>query len=215
MPTKVLKLCAMTMLLVLATACSPTGPVARVSEVDIPREEYNRELQRELDYYEGQGIVLSDQEQEMVKTMVIDRLINNVLLEEAAVAQGITRESLAEEIDVEYAWIQLNYIDETGFLAALENSGYTADSFREAMAQVTLIDAFFETVLDYSAVVVDPEHVQTMVDMYLGLYDEEELDVEELRYYCEDSIRQNLLENLRQEYIDGLREETVIEYLDY
>ena len=203
------------MLIVLATACSPTGPVARVSEVDIPREENNRELQRELGYYEGQGIVLSDQEQEMVKTIVIDRLINNVLLEEAAVAQGITRESLAEEIDVEYAWIQLNYIDETEFLAALENSGYTADSFREAMAQVTLIDAFFEAVLDYSAVVVDPEHVQTMVDMYLGIYGEEELDIVELTYYCEDSNRQDMLEELRQAYIDGLREETVIEYLDY
>lgn len=193
---------------------TPTGPVAIVNGVEITREAFDSELEYDLEYFNSQGMTLTDQELAEVKQNVVDRLINTHLLKEAALKAGINADTV--DVDGELATIMESFEDEADFEQALAEADFTLESYKQVLADMLMIEALFEQELELSKIEVGEEEIEAMIASYLEYYGEEDdIDEEELREYAIYVLKERKIESLRFEYLEKLRGESDIEYLDF
>lgn len=202
--------------LVLLTACNPgaSGPVAIVNGVGISQEKFNRELEFELASFANADHELTDEDIELVKEAVLDRLINNCLLLEAAATAGLTEET----VDLEGTLSEIigNYDDEAAFEADLVENGFTLEEFREMVADALVIEELFEVELQLSSLEISDEEVEEVLEEYLAVLGDEiqELDPEDVRLYVTYSLLEEKAYELKMDFIQDLWEHSDIEYFE-
>jgi len=201
---------------ILTVGCgSKTNPVAIVNGMEISRADYDAELEFELYGFEQQGYQLKEEELEMVKEQVLDRLINNRLLLQAAEQAGISPDSV--NADAELVEIIAGFESEEEFQAALKQSGFTLEVYTRLIAEYLMIEDLFEAELNISALTVSDEEVQTAVAEFMASISEEDaedLDPEDVKEYFAYSLVQDKANQLKGDFIQELRENSEIEYLD-
>jgi hypothetical protein len=213
---KIIILAVVSSLLLGLAACNKTsaGVVAIVNGVEITQEAFDAELEYDLEYYNKEGITLTDQELAELKKGVVDRLINTHLLKEAAIKAGIDADSV--DVETELAAVIENFDDEATFNKALEDADFTLESYKQVLAEMMMIEALFEQELAITEIQVEEEQIQAMVQYYMENYDEEdEVDQEELREFVIYSLKQQKAESLRKDFIEKLRGDSEIKYLDF
>ena len=204
----------LTTILLCLAGCGKTKPVAIVNGIEITRVALDEEVEYDLAMYESRGIELTDEDIEAIEQAALERLINTVLVREAASVAGITVDSV--DVEGRLADIKDSYEDAESFQSALEAAGFTLESYKEALAENLVFDAFFEQQLDFSGIEPTEEDIQTMVDLYLENNGEgEEVDEEELREYVAYALRNQAIQALRSEYIEALWQASDIQYLDF
>lgn len=202
--------------LVFLTACNPVdpGPVATVNGVEITRAEFNREVEFELASFVDGEYELTDEDIEVVQEAVLERLINNHLLLEAAAAVGITHETV--DFEGTFAEIIGNYDTETEFEAELLENGFTVEEFRGLIADALVIEELFEVELHLSSLEVSDDELEAVVAEYLAILGEEaqDIDPEDIRLYVEQSLKDEMAYELRMTFIQDLWEQGEIEFLE-
>lgn len=216
---KKLFLAVLVLSLVLAAGCgksSLNGPVARVNGIEISRVDFDAEVKAEIDGYVNQGYELTDDDISMVEKYVLERLINNAMLLDAAEKSGITESTV--DIDGEIDEIKEQFEDEDEFLLALEEMEISMEEYRVIVAEFLIIEGFFKQELDLDNVQVDDEEIQEMVDEFFSDYegdDEgEDIDPQFVWDYFSDSIKEEKINSLISGLIEELRDNSEIEYLD-
>lgn len=200
-------------LFLLVAACTPE-PVAIVNGVKISRADYDMEYKYELSNYSQQGYQLEDDEKETLKEQVLDRLVNNQLLLQAAEKAGITRDT----VDVQGTLDEIiqRYDDKDAFEADIKDSGFNIEEFKGLIADILIIEDLFEAKLNLSSLVIAEEEIETAAAEFLSSMGDEaaELDPDEVLEYIAYSLKEIKAGELKMEYIEKLREESDIEYFD-
>lgn len=218
---KKLFLAVLVLSLVLAAGCGNStlnGPVARVNGIEISRADFDAEVEAEIDGYVNQGYDLTDDDILMVEEYVLERLINNAMLLDAAEKSGITEGSV--DIDGEIDEIKKQFEDEDEFLLALEEMEISLEEYRVLVAEYLIIEDFFKQELDLDNVQVSEEEIQELVDEFFSEYDgededeDEDIDPEFVWNYFSDSLKEERINSLITDLIEELREDSEIEYLD-
>lgn len=197
-------------------ANSPDTPdiVARVNGMEIARSEFETELAFEISVFTRQGMELSAQDRETLKKLVVERLINNRLLLDAAQAAGITPDTVDVEASV-LAIVRL-YGDEDALAQELEVSGLTMDRFRMLVTEALIIEELFEAKLQLSAVQVTEEEIAAEVEKFLAAVgDVEELEDDLVWEYVANELARQKAEDLKYQFIKQLRDNSEIEYFGY
>ncbi len=204
------------LVLVFLSACAPDvpGPVAIVNGIEISREEFDREVDYELASFIQGDYELTEEELELVQEAVLERLINNCLLLEAAAAVGITRETVDYEGTI--AEIIANYESEAEFEAELLESGFSLEEFRGLIADALVIEELFEAELQLSSLEVSDEEIEVVVAEYLATMGEEaqDIDPEDVRFYVALSLLEEMAYEQKMAYTQGLWEQSDIEYFE-
>lgn len=202
------------LLVVAGCRSGPEGPVARVNGIDIAREVFNYELETELDTYRQQGYQLTADDIRLVKEHVLDRLINNAMLLDAAEKKGISADTV--DVDGEISLIMSQFQDEAEFLLALEEINVTLEEYRRLVAEFLIFERLFQHELDLDNVQVSDEEVQVVFDDFMEEYaDDESLDPDTLWDSIRVSITEDRINQLIFAFIAELRDSSFIEYFDY
>lgn len=195
-----------------AAGCSqPRDYVAKVNGAEIAREIYTSELDYELANFSRQGINLKEDELAQIKKYVLDRLINNVLLLDAAEQEGITPDSV--DVESKLSEVRAQYENEEKFLAALEDNSFTIEEYTAVLAEIMAIEEYLDSQLDFDNVQVSAEEIKEDVDSFLAQYPDKPRD--EVEEFFRSNLREEKINQLKGEFIGQLREASDIEYFDY
>lgn len=195
-----------------AAGCSQSRDyVAKVNGAEIAREIYTAELDYELANFSRQGINLKEDELAQIKKYVLDRLINNVLLLDAAEQEGITPDSV--DVESKLSEIRAQYENEEKFLAALEDNSFTIEEYTAVLAEIMAIEEYLDSQLDFDNVQVSAEEIKEDVDSFLAQYPDKPRD--EVEEFFRSNLREEKINQLKGDFIGQLREASDIEYFDY
>lgn len=132
----------------------PDGTVATVNDVAILQDELDANFDQFLLMYEAYGVDTSDQTLQInLRNSILESLIIQELLVQEATNRGIevTDEEVTNQVqaikDSTYAG------DEAAYEAALADAGYTAESYKEAVKEQLLIEAFQAELVNHPEVV--------------------------------------------------------------
>ena len=133
-------------LLISLTACGPAklaeGVVARVNDVDIPQEDFDKEVESFKKQYEAQGQFLTDADLETVKPRLLDSLVIKQLLTEKAEELELTGDEDAVKTQIDM--FKQQFPTEEEFAASLETNGFTVESLTEELKWQSVLEELFE-----------------------------------------------------------------------
>lgn len=93
---------------------------------------------------------------------ILDALIANVLVLQAAQAQNLT--ATEEEIDQQIAQIEAQFGDAVAFQAALSEEGITLSDFRDGIREQLSVQKYLNATIDVTAITATEEEIQTAYD---------------------------------------------------
>ena len=132
----------------------PAGTVATVNDVAISQEELDMNLEQFLLMYEAYGIDTSDETLQInLRNSLLESLVMQELLVQEAANRGI--EISDAEVETQVQAIKDAYYagDNDAYETALAESGYTVESYAEAMKEQLLIEALQDELVNHPEVV--------------------------------------------------------------
>lgn len=204
------------MLTVAAAGCNlvqedESDAVAVVNGVEISREEFDQEVERNVEMYTSQGYELTDEDMELVKEMALEQMISTELLLQQAEQKGITADEVDAEGEIEY--IKSLFDSEEEFEQALAAQGFTEESYFELLKDSLIIHELLASQLDFDSIEVTEEEVQ---ELFAMLEEEHgELDFAEMEPHLTAQLVEEKEGQLINTYIQQLRDEADIEILGY
>ena len=132
----------------------PAGTVATVNDVAISQEELDMNLEQFLLMYEAYGIDTSDETLQInLRNSLLESLVMQELLVQEAANRGI--EISDAEVETQVQAIKDAYYagDNAAYETALAESGYTVESYAEAMKEQLLIEALQDELVNHPEVV--------------------------------------------------------------
>lgn len=204
-------------LVISAVGCSDGGSsdspvVAMVNGTELTREEFDSIVEYNVAYYESQGSQLSDEDLETIQELVLESMIDDYLLLDAADNAGFTPETV--DVDGEIAsLIEEQFEDESKFEEYIQDLGLNRDEYREQMARVLMIDEHLEAELELSQVEVSEDELNAAVDDFMESDDEMELEREYVEEYFASTLVEEKTNEMIYEYLEELRADSEIEYL--
>ncbi len=184
--------------------------VAVVNGEEVSREDLLSGLNQEMQGAAEQGADVADAAvQSQMQASAMDRLINTVLLLQAAKSSGV--EVSEEDITTEYARISGQFPDIASFEAAVAEQGLTEAQLREDMRDNLLLNAFIASDA-FEQPSVSPEEIQATYDevaaAQTGLP-----PFEEVKTAIEAQLAAQKQQAVIGAYIESLRAEATIEVL--
>ncbi|WP_158211487.1 SurA N-terminal domain-containing protein [Alkalihalobacterium alkalinitrilicum] len=166
---------------------------------------YNRELDHLVEQtkrmYEEQGLDTDDVHLlQQIEEQIVEDLINQVLILQAAERDGMNDEHIEEQINE----IKLQYEDEAEFLQELKANDMTVEDLK----QMIKIDLYIESHLQN--IEVTAEEVEDLVMEYNN-FTEEDINVEEVKPLIESELTQRKRGEEFNKLINQLKEESDIQ----
>jgi peptidyl-prolyl cis-trans isomerase SurA len=199
---------------VLGTAACAPKTVATVNGERIRKDDFDIRVAAAQVEYENYGIELTEETLTAIKDEVLEQLIDELLLTQAAKQAGVA--VATAEIDEYYAEMAASYASEAEFLAAAKENGFTQVSLREAISDVLLILNYQKQYIDEN---VDPASIAVTEAEMRELYASYAETIEDLPPFEE--VAELLAQELRDQKItdlgimdtlmDGLRAAATIE----
>ena len=132
----------------------PAGTVATVNGAAILQEELDANFEQFLQMYEAYGVDTTD---ETLQINLRNSVLQSLIVQELLVQEAANRELTVSDEEVE-AYVQgikdAHYSgDDAGYVAALQEAGYTEESYAEAVREQLLIEAFQDELVNHPEVV--------------------------------------------------------------
>ena len=132
----------------------PAGTVATVNDVAISQEELDMNLEQFLLMYEAYGIDTSDETLQInLRNSLLESLVMQELLVQEAANRGIEISDAEVETQVQAIKDAYDAGDNAAYETALAESGYTVESYAEAMKEQLLIEALQDELVNHPEVV--------------------------------------------------------------
>ena len=158
-------------LLISFTACGSDkleeGVVARVNDVNISQEDFDKDLEAFKKQYEAQGQFLTEADLETVKPDLLDSLVVKQLLTEKAEALELAGDS--EAVDSQIEMFKTQFPTEEEFKTSLETNGFTEDKLREELLWQSVLQELFEQEVA-SKIEISDEDARAFYDENKALY---------------------------------------------
>lgn len=132
----------------------PEGTVATVNNVAISQEELDVNFEQYLQMYQAYGIDTSDETLQLnLRNSILESLVVQELLVQEAGNRGL--EVAAEEVDVYVQEVKDVYYagDDAAYEAALNEAGYTVESYAEAIREQLLMEILRDDLVNHPEVV--------------------------------------------------------------
>ncbi len=132
----------------------PAGTVATVNDVAISQEELDMNFEQFMQMYQSYGVDTSDETLQInLRNSILENLVIQELLVQEASNRGI--EVSDEEVNKQVQAIKDAYYagDAAAYEAALAESGYTVESYAEAVKEQLLMDALQDDLVNHPEVV--------------------------------------------------------------
>ncbi|WP_350344493.1 SurA N-terminal domain-containing protein [Proteinivorax tanatarense] len=215
---------------VLVVACSSSeeglpAVLATVNGEEISKEDFEVEYDQYLVNLQQQGHDLEALEEDpefqefkpQVQEQILEQLISVELVNQGAKQQGITKDSVENEVD-EFinSTIDTDFAgDEEEFENILkEQLGVSLNEYRELVTQELVQEEFLETKIDFDAITVSDEKIQEVYDQQVEMMEAQGMDVpefEEIKPMIENQLMEEELGLKVQEVIDDLKADSDID----
>ncbi|MTI94326.1 MAG: hypothetical protein FH749_02405 [Firmicutes bacterium] len=202
-------------MVVAGCVAEPVEPVAVVNGTEVTRHAFENELERTLKIYDLQGVEPSEADLEMIRGFIVDRLIIDTILLEAAETAGISEDSV--DVDTELMLLRNSYASERAFFEALDAEGYSLAEYRDLLVRQLMFRQLFFTELKLHSIELATEEIEELNEFYeTQLADREDApERDEVIDYLTDLIRAEKSELVIIEYMENLWDQSDIEYLDF
>jgi len=184
--------------------------VAVVNSEDVSREDYEAV---ERNVVAGQGIdmaVLDEETRTALRRQILDSVISQRLVRQAAVGAGATADPAA--IETEFAAIRAQFESDEAFTTALAAEAMTEDDLRGQIADNLMTQAYLESELKLSTFTATNEEIQAMyTEVAAG--GAEVPPLEEVRDQVEALVLQQKQQEEVAALVERLRAEAEIEVL--
>lgn len=151
----------------------PDGAVATVNGEAIMQEELDANFDQFLQMYEAYGIDTTD---ETLRLNLRNSILESLVIQEVLVQEAENRglEASDEEVDSYVQGVKDSYYggDDAAYTAALEDAGYTVESYAEAVREQLLIEALQDDLVNHPEVIDVAKASHILVDT-----EEEALDL--------------------------------------
>jgi len=188
--------------------------IATVNGEEIMESRWMEDVNQQLDMYVQQGLDLESEQGQMfveqIEQQALETLIRRTVIEQAALESGITvpEERIEQEIDR----VRDQFDSHEVFEQALEDYGYTLQSYTEILSEELLLQLYLEESI--GEVEATEEEIQAMYDDYKEQLEEAEEEVPDFEELAED-IEAQIIENKEkekiQDHIELLLDEADIE----
>jgi peptidyl-prolyl cis-trans isomerase C len=137
------------------TGKAKKSAVARVNDSYIPREDYLRQFNIAQQQFIRQGVPLDEERMVILRSEVLEDLIDNRLLFQESRKRGYGVD--VEAVETRYQEVKDQFPDDAEFIAALEEMQYTEDSFKEAVERRLTLEKLIENDISPGVTVSDEE----------------------------------------------------------
>jgi len=124
-----------------ADAPKATGPVARVNGTEVPRADFDRQMERTRARFERAGRQIAPQLESRLKENLIRKLVDDELIRQKAKAEGVDVQGTA--LDEKYAEHKQRFGSDQAFQSFLERTAQTEDDVKKDLNRNLLRDELF------------------------------------------------------------------------
>lgn len=160
--------------------------IATVNGEDIDKELYVATIKQQVEMLPAQGIGLESEEAQnfvtMLKEQLLEQLINEEVLVQAAAKEGI--EVSEEEVEAEFDALVAQFESEEQLEAALEEQGVTMEEMRADIATFLKREKYIDAHTTMEA--VDEAELQAAYDELIAMHGEDGEDVPTFDEYKDD-----------------------------
>lgn len=199
--------------LAISAGCSNTesqeDAAAIVNEEVISVTKVNEKIENTKEMYSQQGIDVAQQGEEfieMLEEQVLNSLIDETLVVQAAAEYPVTDEQVNEQVES----IKAGFETEEQFNEVLEANNLTNETLLVELEKQLKVEQFF--IENMNEVTVSEEELQEAFNQ-ISEMSEEEVDFEEVKPQLEQSVVQQKQQEEQQKLIEKLREDATIEIL--
>lgn len=189
--------------------------VAIVNGQAISKDELERQLDQIKEAMAQQGLDLDSDEAaetlEQYETMIVEQLINQELLLQAATEAGFSAD--AAEVEENMTLFKENYFEtEDDFNNFLEENNYTEEEIYALMAEQIKIENY--VVDQIGEVTISDEELQEAIDQLKAQFEDvDESDLDEMKPFIEEQVKMEKFQTLEKELIESLKEDSDIQIL--
>jgi hypothetical protein len=182
-------------------------PVATVNGEGISNADFNTQQTQALATQGVDPATLDSEAWITIQNQILDSLISQELLEQAALASDV--DVPAEEIDTQVDAIKAQFEDETMYEQALASEGLTETELRAQLAIDLSIEPYLEQTLDLASITVNEEEVNQVYQEAAAQQDLPPL--EQVRNEVEQLAVQRKRQPIIDQHIAALREVATVE----
>jgi peptidyl-prolyl cis-trans isomerase C len=128
-----------------APAPEATGPVARVNGVELPRESFQRQMDRTRARFERAGRQIAPALESRLKENLIRKMVDDELIRQKAKAESVTVEG--GELDAKFGEHRQRFGSDTAFTAFLERTSQSEADVRSDLERNLLRDKLFSKLM--------------------------------------------------------------------
>jgi len=171
--------------------------VAIVNGEHISKDAYSTRLSQLSSQYQAQGIDVSSAENSaLIEEQVVNNLIDEVLLQQAAKTDGFSVGN--EDVENEFNSVAEQFGGIDAFQKTLSEQSISEDTVRNDLRNQILMQQYLETQVDFNAITVTDEAVQETYDAFAA-QSPEAPEFETVK----DAIREQLVQQALQEKINA------------
>jgi peptidyl-prolyl cis-trans isomerase C len=128
-----------------ADAAGGTGPVAKVGDVEISRDAFNRQMERTKKRFERAGRDIPEALSKRLKQNIVRKLVDDTLIEVKAQKEGIT--VVAADLDAKLVEHKKRFGKEENFQKYLERTGQSAEDVKADLKSNMLRENLFSKIM--------------------------------------------------------------------
>lgn len=182
-------------------------PVATINDAEISNADFTAQQEQVLSSQGINSTSLDGETQNIIQNQVLNSLISQELLKQAAEAEGVTVSE--EEIDTQLDTIKSQFADEATYEQALATQGLTETELRDQLTAELSVEQYLEATLDLSSITVSEEEVTAVYEEAAA---QQELPpFEEVRGEVEQLALQQKRQPVINQHIEALQEVADIE----
>lgn len=151
-------------------AASSTGPIAKVNDVELPREPFEQEYKATLERYERARHEVRPALKERLKDNIVRRLVDAEIIRQQAQKMNVTVSD--EEFEKRWQEHRARYGDEAAFKNFMDKAGTTEADLKEQFRHNLLRERVFAAVSD--SVKVSDEQLKDFYEKNKDRFDEPE-----------------------------------------
>lgn len=136
-----------------SAAATPTGPVAKVNGVEIPREDFTRQMDRTRARFERAGRQIAPALETRLKENLIRKLVDDELIAQKAKGEGVT--VAADELAAKYDEHKKRFGTEEMYKSFLERTQQTEEDVKSDLERNLLRDKLFAKLMEGQAPTAD------------------------------------------------------------
>jgi parvulin-like peptidyl-prolyl isomerase len=183
--------------------------IALVNGEKITQGDFNR-LQTQMLVEQGMNPeTLDEASKSQLRTQILNTLISQKLLKQAAAESGINVTDL--EVDLQLEQIKNQFSDELEYQAALSDEGISEEQLRSQLKSDMLIQSYLDHELDFSSINPSQEEIALEYEKYAD--NEDFPPLEEVRDLIESSLINQKQQTLLADLIADLSAKAEIEIL--